>query len=62
MKGGPKFSTPLSKSVLSIINLHVIIDPNMSFCRERLGLSSEKKDSSKCINLLQSYGYFTNHE
>lgn len=43
LKGVPKVSTPLSKSMRFIINLCVIIDQNMSFCRGRLELSFEKK-------------------
>jgi hypothetical protein len=43
-------------------NLYAVIDQNISFCKGRLELSSEKKDSSKCINLLWSYTHFTNLE
>ena len=43
IKGGPKVSTPFRKSMISITNLYAVIDQNMSFCRGRSELSSEKK-------------------
>ena len=53
------FDPSLSKSMISMRKLYVIVDQNMSFCRGRLELSSEK-DSSIPINLLKCYDYFTN--